>query len=132
MIPSTKSLGRLATILCLYPILAVHAFASSPTAAHRFHLPHLTAGHVLATKRNNSGNNALKKGTALHLSIPRGGAVAATAASKLTEWTSSPNSAFNLALGVLGACTAVLKLYGRSGNDSGAVVSCVTMLSYYY
>lgn len=47
--------------------------------------------------------------------------MAATAASKLSEWTSTPNSAFNLALGVLAASTAGLKLYGRSvgGKDGG-------------
>ena len=47
--------------------------------------------------------------------------MAATAATKLSEWTSTPNSAFNLALGVLAASTAGLKLYGRSvgGKDGG-------------
>ena len=58
-------------------------------------------------------------GSALHLHIPRGGAVAAVGegiVSKLSQWTSAPDSAFNLALGVLAASTAVLKLYGAAGT----------------
>ena len=59
------------------------------------------------------------------LSIPRGGgtAVAATASasstilatitSKISQWTSTPNGAFNLVLVLLGMSTAVLKLYNR-------------------
>jgi len=43
--------------------------------------------------------------------------------SKLSQWTSSPNSAFNLALGILAASTAGLKLYGmaerRENNGDG-------------
>jgi hypothetical protein len=60
-------------------------------------------------------------GSALHLHIPRGGAVAAVGegiVSKLSQWTSAPDSAFNLALGVLAASTAVLKLYGAAGRNA--------------
>ena len=116
MIPSTKPAGRLALILCLYPILAIHAFASTST---RFYLPPLT--NTNRSKFLGKKNGAsIQEGSALHLHIPRGGAVATAASdgivSKLSAWTSTPNSAFNLALGLLAASTAGLKLYGAVGK----------------
>lgn len=37
----------------------------------------------------------------------------AAASSKLSQWTSTPSGTFNVALTVLGATTAALKLYGK-------------------
>ena len=119
MIPSTKPAGRLALLLCLYPILAIHAFASTST---RFYLPPLTNTkyNKFIGKKNAASAH---EGSVLHLHIPRGGAVAAAASdgivSKLSAWTSTPNSAFNLALGLLAASTAGLKLYGAAGKKEG-------------
>ena len=65
--------------------------------------------------------------TKLHLSIPRGGGAAAVASSstgilsditsKLATVTSTPSGAFNTALVLLGATTAILKLYNKVEND---------------
>ena len=52
--------------------------------------------------------------------IPRGGGIA----DKVSTWATTPNGSFNLALGVLAASTAILKIYNRvdSEKDEGVVV----------
>jgi len=62
--------------------------------------------------------------------IPRGGASAsaavAGAGAKLSQWSSTPNGAFNLALAVLAASTAVLKIGNRESGEGGADGAAVT------
>ncbi|KAL3790159.1 hypothetical protein HJC23_009596 [Cyclotella cryptica] len=136
MIPPTNSLGRLALILFIYPILAVHAFASPPSAASnlarsQFHRPGLNGRWHHNKKHRNQHRHGRGRGSMhtrsalqLHTLIPRGGAAASAVAaaagegfiSKMSLWTSSPNSAFNLALGILAASTAGLKLFGMAGR----------------
>ena len=48
--------------------------------------------------------------------IPRGGAASAIA-EKVSSLASTPNGSFNLALGVLAACTAVLKISNKANAD---------------
>ena len=59
--------------------------------------------------------------TAVTNLIPRGGGAVAE---RVSSWASTPNGSFNLALGVLAASTAILKVYNRvdSDKDEGAVV----------
>eukprot|EP00970_Alexandrium_tamarense_P002478 scaffold358_cov207-Alexandrium_tamarense.AAC.8 len=153
------------SIVLLNPLLTVtHALASSSSTSHlshrhhanlhqrssnlkasfhRHHVNHLREGgrHHHHHHHHQSSNTQLN----LQLSgvlelIPRGGAVESAATvglgSKLAALTSTPNGSFNLALGVLAATTAGLKVYGRSigegGSDvNGAVSSCVlTVLLY--
>ena len=122
-LPSTKTMGRLALTLCLYPILAIHAFASmnsSPIKIHASPLKHSHRCHGRHCSRTHHKHGSL---SALHLQIPRGGGVVNGASggvmSTLSKWTSAPNSAFNLALGVLAASTALLKISAATGKDSG-------------
>jgi hypothetical protein len=128
------SLSRLSILLCLYPILAIHAFASSSsTCRGRFHLPPLNLDGNKKHRHHHHRSRRANGGTALNVHlIPRGGAAAAAASaacenllSNLSTWTTAPNSAFNLALGVLAAGTAGLKLYGAVGKKDcdGGVVS---------
>ena len=117
----SPSISRGAALLCLWPMVAVSAFAShhtSPTTSLPYH------SSSLHQKHNKQHHQRLHKqnGTRLHLSIPRGGAssvagVAAAASSKLSQWTSTPTGAFNTALVGLAATTAVLKLYNKVEND---------------
>lgn len=135
MIPSTKSVGRVALILCIYPILAIHAFASSPapiSTLSRVVLPRSSIGRC-----NEDKQKILNTSSSLHLhmNIPRGGAAVASATvegivKKLSAWTSTPTTAFNLALGVLAASTAVLKLYGAAGKkDDGDETNSVRLFA---
>ena len=71
------------------------------------------------------------------MNIPRGGAAVASAAgegivTKLSSWTSTPISAFNLALGVLAASTAALKLYGAAGKKGDGDETSSVRLSIVY
>lgn len=137
MISSTKSIGRLALILCIYPILAIHAFASSSASIRtlsRVDLPRPSIGRCNDTKQK-----ILNQSSSLHLhmNIPRGGAAVASAAgegivTKLSSWTSTPISAFNLALGVLAASTAALKLYGAAGKKGDGDETSSVRLSIVY
>ena len=69
------------------------------------------------------------------MNIPRGGAAVASATvegivTKFSAWTSTPTTAFNLALGVLAASTAVLKLYGAAGKkDDGDETNSVRLFA---
>lgn len=47
-------------------------------------------------------------------------AAVAAASSKLSQWTSTPTGSFNVALTLLGASTAALKLYGKVEKDGAA------------
>ena len=116
-----------AALLCLWP-MAVSAFASSTSASNPLTVPtsftlknklghhsqHKHQHHNTLHKQQQSSTTTTTT-TQLHLSIPRGGAIASTAAitSKLSSWTSTPSGSFNVALAVLAASTAVLKLKNK-------------------
>mmetsp|Transcript_9603 Transcript_9603/g.21649 ORF Transcript_9603/g.21649 Transcript_9603/m.21649 type:complete len:628 (-) Transcript_9603:277-2160(-) len=144
----TPSITRGAALICLWPIVAVSAFASHHTTTSNTALPfhskvssttskhHHQRNHLLHQTTTHHGHNSRQglhtkqSATRLHLSIPRGGAIAATAAatsSKLAQLTSTPTGAFNAALAVLAASTAVLKLSNKvnssgDGKENGEVV----------
>ena len=113
-----------AALLCLWP-MAVSAFASSTSASKpltvptSFTLKNKLGHHHSQHKHHNNLHTQQQQSTTatqLHLSIPRGGAIASTAAiitSKLSSWTSTPSGSFNVALAVLAASTAVLKLKNK-------------------
>lgn len=100
-------------------ILSSGRAALSFRSKARHHHHHGVLGAAAATASSTTS-------TRLHLlSIPRGGGTAAAATasasstilatitSKMSQWTSTPNGAFNLVLVLLGMSTAVLKLYNR-------------------
>ena len=119
--------------------MAVSAFAShhtTSTSSNYINInPSTLQTSVLrssrANKHHQKHNNQLHKQstTKLHLTIPRGGATAAAAAStgilsdlssKLSTLTSTPTGTFNTALVILGAATAVLKIYNKvDANSNG-------------
>ncbi|KAL9178802.1 hypothetical protein ACHAXT_003933 [Thalassiosira profunda] len=131
--------ARAAALLLLSPTLAVSALASRsastacPRRPFRVDGVHQSlhrkcrstpGGHYTRNFRKQNSQQG-GQATQLHLSIPRGGAVATAAASKLSELTSTPTGTFNAALAVLAAGTAALKVYGKveGGNkeDGGEV-----------
>jgi hypothetical protein len=154
------------SIVLLNPLLTVtHALASSSSTSHlshrhhanlhqrssnlkaSFHRHHVNHHSECGRHHHHHHHHHQSSNTQLNLQlsgvlelIPRGGAVESAATvglgSKLAALTSTPNGSFNLALGVLAATTAGLKVYGRSigegGSDvNGAVSSCVlTVLLY--
>ena len=127
---------RAAALLLLSPTLAVSAFASASQPrlpirvgdVHRsLHRTSRCHHHSGMHRRTHQNEIHRQQATKLHLSIPRGGAVASAAATKLSELTSTPTGTFNAALAVLAAGTAALKVYGKVGEgnkeDGGEVVS---------
>ncbi len=105
---------------------ASHSTSSLPSIHGRtgHHSQQLRSNNRQHLQRKHGNNNDLRVATNLHLSIPRGGAVAA--ASKLTEMTSTPTGLFNVALVLLGLTTAGLKLFNAGdsagGGDGGGEV----------
>ncbi|KAL9190061.1 hypothetical protein ACHAXT_007272 [Thalassiosira profunda] len=125
MSPPTAT--RAAALLLLSPALVVSAFASTPQRLRlsfqvdeiHHSLRRTSRGHHSYThKRTHPNDIHSQQATQLHLSIPRGGAVASAAASKLSELTSTPTGTFNAALAVLAAGTALLKVYGKVGEGN--------------
>ena len=120
----TPSITRAAALLCLWPMVAISAFASTPI---RSNVSTTTTSSSSSNqsmlhphKRRHHHHNLHKRSASqLHLSIPRGGAIAAAATSKLSQLTSTPTGTFNVALTVLAASTAALKLVNKVENDSG-------------
>lgn len=118
--------------------MAVSAFASHHTTSTSNYIninPSTLQTSVLRSsraykhhqKKNNTNRLNKQSGTKLHLTIPRGGATAAATAStgilsdlssKLTTLTSTPTGTFNTALVILGAATAVLKIYNKVDTTS--------------
>ncbi|KAL7549039.1 hypothetical protein ACHAWF_012301 [Thalassiosira exigua] len=116
------SMTRAAALVLLWPMVAVSAFASHhrapPSSPRKLH------GKAVCPRPGTArgGRRALhrREGTLLHLAVPRGGAAVATAAAtKLSQWTSTPGGAFNAALAVLAASTAALKVYGKVEDGGG-------------
>ena len=116
------------TILCLWPVAAASAFATrsapmtNPSAISSSFGP-MRRGDGPVGRRTESGlvgsdatsrSSGSQSRTSLSLSIPRGGAAA------VSELMTTPSGAFNVALAVLAASTAVLKLGNRSDGDGGA------------
>lgn len=135
---------RGAALLCLWPIVATSAFAStspSSTATLPFRHQHQPSvqpkyhRHDTSQRYHNRINrrNPSRLHLSLPLNIPRGGGTAAAAAeasSKLSHLVSTPTGTFNTVLAVLAASTAGLKLFakvksGGATKESGeeAVVS---------
>lgn len=138
-----------AALLCLWHIMTeVSAFASS--SQHRI-IPstsamtkplvfgnnksvHSTAYRTISQLRHHTGQHKQAGTTTqLYLSIPRGGAssVFAATSAKLSQWTSTPSGTFNVALAVLAASTAVLKVCssaGSNGANGETVVSTLPLL----
>ena len=135
-------------LLAIWPTtVVVQAFASSTTTSllsqhgknksslpspsksfvqkHQSHHNHKT-NHLYKTASSISqlnlfGSNHAAAATAVTNLIPRGGGIANT----VSSWASTPNGSFNLALGVLAASTAILKVYNRvdsDKDDDGAAV----------
>jgi hypothetical protein len=122
-------------------MVAVSAFASHHTTSTSSNYININPSTLqtsilrssrTTTKQHQKYNNQLHKqsATKLHLTIPRGGAAAAAAAStsilsdlssKLSTLTSTPTGSFNTALVILGAATAVLKIYNKvdANSDGG-------------
>lgn len=133
-----KCTRAISALICLWwPMVAVSAFASHHTTSTSSNIninPSTLQTSVLrssrASKHHQKHNNQLHKQyvTKLHLTIPRGGATAAAAAastgilsdlsSKLSTLTSTPTGTFNTALVILGAATAVLKIYNKVDSNS--------------
>ena len=123
----TPSITRAAALLCLWPMVAASAFArsggSTTSTATTAAIRHYDRGHHHRYHHRQHQQQRLHttSGTQLHLSIPRGGggalsSFAATTTSKLSALTSTPTGTFNLALSVLAASTAILKLSAKNGN----------------
>jgi hypothetical protein len=107
--------------------VVVQAFASSPSHKTLLSPPKsfLHQHHQLQQQKNNHlhttttlnlfGGHAASKSVAAAVTnlIPRGGSIADT----VTSLTSTPNGSFNLALGVLAASTAVLKISNKANSD---------------
>ena len=127
---------RSSTFLFVWPIILanVSAFASHSTSTSlpsihgRTNQPvaHHNKQQFIQQQQQRRHNRLHKQsGTNLHLSIPRGGAVATAAATKLTEVTSTPTGLFNVALILLGLTTAGLKVFNAgdaAGGDGGGEV----------
>lgn len=95
----------------------------------------------LKYNRSRSSSSSLNlhpaKARAIAELIPRGGASASAAVAgvgaKLSQWSTTPNGAFNLALAVLAASTAVLKIGNRESGEGGADGAAVTVsFGYHY
>ena len=126
-----KCTRAISALICLWwPMVAVSAFASHHTTSTSSNIninPSTLQTSVLRSSRANNNkykSNQIHKqsATKLHLTIPRGGAAAAASAStgilsdlssKLSTLTSTPTGTFNTALVILGAATAVLKIYNK-------------------
>ena len=126
-----KCTRAISALICLWwPMVAVSAFASHHTTStsniNNINPSTLQTSVLRSSRASKHGqkyNNQLHKQstTKLHLTIPRGGAAAATAStgilsdlsSKLSTLTSTPTGTFNTALVILGAATAVLKIYNK-------------------
>lgn len=142
---SPSSMTRF-TMICLWPmVMSAHAFASTtsttssscaPSSLQSLHRSPLLSFQKKCNHRQTFASSSslnLNPARAIAEFIPRGGgasAVVGGVASKVSEWTSTPNGAFNCALAVLAASTAVLKISnqaksGDGGDESGAVVSCL-------
>ena len=126
-------------LLAIWPTtVVVQAFASSSSVKTTLLSPpksFLQKHHQLQNHHNNQlhtttttslnvfGGSAAKSAAAAVTNlIPRGGG--GDIASKVSSLASTPNGSFNLALGVLAACTAVLKISNKANadKDDGAVV----------
>lgn len=119
-------------LLAIWPTtVVVQAFASSSSHKtllsppksflqkqhhHQLHHEHNHQLHT-TTSLNLFGGTTKSVATAVTNLIPRGGG-ASSIANKLCSLTSTPNGSFNLALGVLAASTAVLKLSNKAGDQS--------------
>ena len=128
-------------LLAIWPTtVVVQAFASSTTTSllsqhgknkisslpslpksfvqkHQSHHNHKT-NHLYKTASSSSqlnlfGSNQAAAATAVTNLIPRGGGGSIA----VSSWASTPNGSFNLALGVLAASTAILKVYNRVDSD---------------
>lgn len=98
---------------------------SPPKSFVQKHQPHHKAAisSSSSSQLNLFGSNHAAAATAVTNLIPRGGGGSIT--STVSSWASTPNGSFNLALGVLAASTAILKVYNRvdsDKNDDGAAV----------
>ncbi|KAL7470883.1 hypothetical protein ACHAXS_011161 [Conticribra weissflogii] len=93
-----------------------------------------THDNIKYNRRSSSSGSSLHlhpaKAKAIAELIPRGGASASAAiagvGATLSQWSSTPNGAFNMALAVLAASTAVLKIGNRESGEGGADGAAVT------
>ena len=133
-------------LLAIWPTtVVVQAFASSSSSSHKAALLSPPKSFLQKHHQNNHLHKSTRTTTHLNLFgsthaaaaaaatttksvatavtnlIPRGGGAVAE---RVSSWASTPNGSFNLALGVLAASTAILKVYNRvdSDKDEGAVV----------
>ncbi len=94
-----------------------------------------THDNIKYNRRSSSSGSSLHlhpaKAKAIAELIPRGGASASAAiagvGATLSQWSSTPNGAFNMALAVLAASTAVLKIGNRESGEGGADGAAVTV-----
>ena len=97
---------------------------SPPKSFVQKHQPHHKAAiRSSSSQLNLFGSNHAAAATAVTNLIPRGGG--GSIANTVSSWASTPNGSFNLALGVLAASTAILKVYNRvdsDKDDDGAAV----------
>ena len=116
-------------LLAIWPTtVVVQAFASSSSHKtllsppksflQKHHHQQLNQLHTTTTSLNLFGASTATKSVASAVTnlIPRGGAASAIA-DKVSSLASTPNGSFNLALGVLAACTAVLKISNKANAD---------------
>jgi len=119
-------------LLAIWPTtVVVQAFASSSSHKtllsppksflqkhHHQQLNQLHTTTTTTTSLNLFGSSTATKSVASAVTnlIPRGGAASAIA-DKVSSLASTPNGSFNLALGVLAACTAVLKISNKANAD---------------
>jgi len=119
-------------LLAIWPTtVVVQAFASSSSHKtllsppksflqkhHHQQLNELHTTTTTTTSLNLFGASTATKSVASAVTnlIPRGGAASAIA-EKVSSLASTPNGSFNLALGVLAACTAVLKISNKANAD---------------
>lgn len=90
---------------------------------HQLHHQHNQL-HTTTTSLNLFGGTTKSVATAVTNLIPRGGG-ASIVADRVSSLTSTPNGSFNLALGVLAACTAVLKLSNKATSNNKSDESTV-------
>ncbi|KAL7494697.1 hypothetical protein ACHAWT_005418 [Skeletonema menzelii] len=90
---------------------------------HQLHHQHNQL-HTTTTSLNLFGGTTKSVATAVTNLIPRGGG-ASIVADRVSSLTSTPNGSFNLALGVLAACTAVLKLSNNATSNNKSDESTV-------
>jgi len=101
---------------------------SPPKSFVQKHQPHHKAAISSSSSSSHlnlfGSNHAAAAATAVTNLIPRGGGGGGIT-NTVSSWASTPNGSFNLALGVLAASTAILKVYNRvdsDKDDDGAAV----------